>query len=170
MPIWAWKRGCLPIEKNPFTCSEYVDYPRSCLPSTGTCCGGGGGGRLLHMQSIWLFHTDELLFTQTAFYPVTRLQMKRTAVTRTAYYPVTVVRVHNFLFMCTMLILISQHIYSTLTHRAGVVGKFFFKSVESTLTETCQNCLLVQGFFPSIFAVFLCSKFLADLSSYSLHI
>ena len=53
--------------------------------------------------------------------------MKRTAVTQTAYYPVTLLPIHNFLCMCTMLILILPKIYefySTLTHRAGVVDKF----------------------------------------------
>ena len=29
-----------PYKKNPYTCSEYFDYPRSCFPIS--CCGGRG--------------------------------------------------------------------------------------------------------------------------------
>ena len=41
---------------------------------------------LVHMQLIWLSHTDEQLFTQTAVYLVAVLLMERTAFTQTAPY------------------------------------------------------------------------------------
>ena len=48
----------------------------------------------------------------------------------------------------------SYIIYSTLTRRAGVVGKFFFNS--AALTVTCQNCLKIRGFFSAIFEASPC--------------
>ena len=82
-------------------------------------------------QSIWLFHTAEQLFTWTAFYPVSGLTMKRTAVSQTAYYPVTLFLVHIFIiFICmfTMLILILPKIISfiLLNPQGGCRGWFFF--------------------------------------------
>ena len=82
-------------------------------------------------QSIWLLHTAEQLFTWTAFYPVSGLTMKRTAVSQTAYYPVTLFLVHIFIiFICmfTMLILILPKIMSfiLLNPQGGCRGWFFF--------------------------------------------
>ena len=82
-------------------------------------------------QSIWLFHTAEQLFTWTAFYPVSGLTMKRTAVSQTAYYPVTLFLVHIFIiFICmfTMLIFILPKIMSfiLLNPQGGCRGWFFF--------------------------------------------
>ena len=73
----------------------------------------------------------EQLFTWTAFYPVSGLTMKRTAVSQTAYYPVTLFLVHIFIiFICmfTMLILILPKIMSfiLLNPQGGCRGWFFF--------------------------------------------
>ena len=68
--------------------------------------------------------------------PLTGLSMKRTAVARAAYYPVAV---HNYLCMCTILILVLLKIYepySTLTH--GRVDKFFFQFRASPRWQYCN--------------------------------
>ena len=76
------------------------------------------------------FDTDEQLFS------------------RTAYYLVTLVVVHNFLCICTMLIVIQPKIYEfycTLTQRVGVAGIFFFISFESNVDSDLPE--LYTNFF-----------------------
>ena len=115
--IFVWLQQKLEIKqfsilkKHPFKCSEHVDYPRSCLPST--FCKGGGGFKRLPLpypkssacadHLIILIQMNGCLPEQ--FLPGNWIPMKRTAVTRTAYYLVTLGTIHSFLCTCTMLIL-----------------------------------------------------------------
>ena len=127
-------------KEKPLICSEYVDYPRSqhlmsegkfsLLLSTSLSlilCVGSPSDYFIQLNSC----LPEQLFTWTAFYPVSGLTMKRTAVSQTAYYPVTLFLVHIFIiFICmfTMLILILPKIMSfiLLNPQGGCRGWFFF--------------------------------------------
>ena len=77
-----------------------------------------------HIRSFWYWWTSVF---PNSFYAITGIPMKRTDFTRTAHYLDTIgtggtsfsLHVHNN---------IAQNIwvYSTIKHRAGVVGNFFF--------------------------------------------
>ena len=61
--------------------------------------------------------------------------------------------------------------YSTLTHRGGVVGNFFFSiQYKSVLTVTLRNCLYFGGFSSGNFCGISALEIWQILSSYPLHI
>ena len=135
-------------KKNPFTCSEYVDYPRSCFHSTWR-----GTFELLplpfpildlvNMQLIWLFGYRWTPVYQNSFFLVNGLPMKRTADTWTTYYPVALV--WYIVFSAPAYLNIAQNIWSLFYSNpcTGRVGWVIFSLYlcESALTVTSQICL-----------------------------
>ena len=110
-----------------------------------------------HIRSFWYWWTSVF---PNSFYAITGIPTKRTDFTRTAHYLDTIgtggtsfsLHVHNNIAQ-------NRWVYSTIKHRAGVVGNFFFLIPWDVHHDSPVFVFDLADFFPATFAAFLDAKF-----------